>query len=99
MPGLVGLVVIDAFATGKPLVATAIDYHSPEIEYLRDGDNGLVVTDADDPEAYANAVAGLLEDDTRYGMLVSGCRESRSEYTLEAMLQRFTHGIADALAV
>ena len=58
-----------------------------------------MVANSDDPEAYANAVAGLLEDDARYGMLVSGCRESRSVYTLEAMVQRFAHGIVDVLAV
>jgi len=98
MPGLVGLVVLDAFAAGKPLVTTAIDYHSPEIEYLRDGENGLMVAGADDPEVYANAIASLLRDDTRYQYLVAGCMRARTVYTLEAMVQRFIRGVADALA-
>ncbi|RMD61178.1 glycosyltransferase, partial [Candidatus Parcubacteria bacterium] len=43
MPGLVGLVILDSFATQTPMITTNFPYHSPEIEYLQSGDNGLMV--------------------------------------------------------
>ena len=61
MPGLVGLGVLDSFAYGTPMVTTDIPYHSPEIEYLRHGENGLIV--ADDVRTYAEAVTELLTDE------------------------------------
>src|SRR2546430_7127029 len=33
--GRVGLVILDAFAAGLPLVATDLTFHGPEFEYLR----------------------------------------------------------------
>jgi len=41
-PGLVGLGVLDCFAAGVPLVTMSDALHSPEIEYLEDGFNGVV---------------------------------------------------------
>ncbi|MGD0167869.1 MAG: glycosyltransferase family 4 protein [Gaiellaceae bacterium] len=98
VPGSVGLVVLDSFAAAKPLVTTAINDHGPEIEYLRDGENGLIVADVDNAEAYARAIESLLDDGDRYDRLVSGCRRARTIYTLEAMVKRFTNGVIDALA-
>ena len=46
MPGLVGLVVLDAFAGRAPLVTVASQRHSPEIEYLVPGHTGLFLTKA-----------------------------------------------------
>src|SRR5581483_11908837 len=45
VPGAVGLVALDAFAAGAPLVTTSSDAHGPEIEYVRDGENGVVTSD------------------------------------------------------
>jgi L-malate glycosyltransferase len=97
MPGLVGLVVLDSFALETPLVTTAIDYHSPEIEYLRNNKNGLIVSPADSPAAYAAAVAALLADEPRRQALIAGCREAREQYTIEEMVRRFAEGICSAL--
>lgn len=99
MPGLVGLVVLDAFALEVPLVTTAVPYHSPEISYLRPGENGVVVTEADDAHAYAHAVAGLLRDNDQRQRLVAGCHRESQRYTLENMVARFKDGITQALAV
>jgi glycosyltransferase involved in cell wall biosynthesis len=97
MPGLVGLAVLDAFALETPLVTTSIDYHSPEIEYLRDGVNGVVVSPPDDPALYAARVVELLTDEPLRQRLVQGCRESRTRYTVENMAANFTDGILSAL--
>ncbi|HJQ20137.1 MAG TPA: glycosyltransferase family 4 protein, partial [Gemmatimonadaceae bacterium] len=97
MPGLVGLGVLDSFALEVPLVTTNVDYHSPEIEYLRDGYNGIVVREADDASAYASVVGSLLAAPKRIEALRAGCRESRDEYTVEEMVRRFANGVRAAI--
>ena len=62
MPGLVGLAVVDSFATGCPLVTVDLPFHSPEIEYLENGVNGVCLPAGTTPTAYAEAVVELLGD-------------------------------------
>ena len=95
MPGLVGLSVLDSFAYGAPMVTTDVPYHSPEIEYLRDGENGVTV--ADDPRAYAQAVRRVLTDESFRQALRPGAEESLRTYTIEAMAHRFVLGTLSAL--
>jgi glycosyltransferase involved in cell wall biosynthesis len=98
MPGLVGLVVLDAFALQTPLVTTAVDFHSPEIEYLVDGENGVVVDDWRSVSAYVDAVAGLWSDKDRLMRLREGCRLAAERYTVEAMVENFATGVTRCLA-
>lgn len=97
MPGLVGLAILDAFALGLPIVTTAVDYHSHEIEYLEDGRNGRVVAEADAPAAYADAIVTLLRDRKALDRLQIGCRKSAAEVTVEHMVERFCDGVVSAL--
>ena len=98
LPGLVGLALLDSFALETPMVASASADHSPEIHYLEDGVNGLLVDDGGSPDVYAKALTDLLADKDRYGELVQGCRDARERYTIEAMASRFAEGIVAALA-
>jgi glycosyltransferase involved in cell wall biosynthesis len=99
MPGLVGLAVLDAFAVGTPLVTTSDAEHSPEIAYLEDGVNGLVVPGAPVTAAvYADAVVALLRDPERLAGLTAGARAARDRYTIEEMVRRFADGVESALA-
>ena len=97
MPGLVGLGVLDAFAMEVPLVTTNVPYHSPEIEYLTSGVNGMVVEPFDDVGAYAREVVALLRDSASRRLLVEGCKDSAGRYTVEEMVERFAGGICLAL--
>jgi glycosyltransferase involved in cell wall biosynthesis len=97
MPGLVGLAIIDAFTLEVPIVTTDINFHSPEIEYLVNGHNGMIVSPTDDPRHYAVVVAGLLTDSKSRGTLREGCRESASLYSIENMAGRFFDGLVKAL--
>ena len=97
MPGLVGLGVLDSFALGVPLIATAYPYHSPEIEYLRDGVNGIIVNDWGSSDAYANAVVHLLQNDRERDSMASEGRKAAEFYTIESMAENFTQGILAAL--
>jgi glycosyltransferase involved in cell wall biosynthesis len=98
MPGLVGLALLDAFASDTPLVTTAIGYHSPEIEYMDPGRNGELLSNCAAPEEYAEHVAMLLSDPKRLATLRQGCRQAAGKYTIEAMVDRFVRGVHQALA-
>jgi glycosyltransferase involved in cell wall biosynthesis len=99
MPAAVGLAVLDAFALEVPLVTTNGPFHGPEIEYLKDGVNGVLVPNTDDPVAYAAAVTRLLQADAVRQELVAGCRRDKDVYTVEEMVDRFATGILGALRV
>jgi glycosyltransferase involved in cell wall biosynthesis len=97
MPGPVGLVVLDSFAFGVPMVTTACPGHGPEIDYLRDGVNGLMVDDWQSPLVYAEQVAALLRDDSRREAMARAAAEEGTRYTVEEMAERFAGGIRAAL--
>ena len=97
MPGGVGLVVIDSFALGVPMVTTSNRLHGPEIDYLRDGENGIMVPQVDCVESYAAEVIGLLTNPGRMEHLKAGCLADAAEYSIEEMVQRFTDGVLSAL--
>lgn len=97
MPGIVGLGVLDSFAAGVPMVTMALPNHGPEIEYLWDGVNAVIVEDGASPAQFAGTIADLLGDRERYDRLVEGCRASAAKYSVEEMVDRFTEGVMRAL--
>lgn len=98
MPGLVGLGILDAFALGLPVITTRLPYHSPEIDYLEDGINGLMVDDPESVLAYAEAVVSVLEDRALASRLRVGALASARDFTIEAMVDCFAAGVISALA-
>ncbi len=98
LPGAVGLAVLDAFALELPLVTVAGAGHGPELDYLADGRNGVVLPEGTEPAEYARAVADLLEDRERLERLRAGCREAQGAYGIEQMVDRFADGVLRALA-
>jgi glycosyltransferase involved in cell wall biosynthesis len=98
MPGVVGLAVLDSFGYGLPMVTTEYPYHSPEIDYLQHGHNGLIVGAAGGAQAYADAVVQTLRDDALRQTLIAGARQALTHYTIDAMAQRFADGVLAALA-
>jgi glycosyltransferase involved in cell wall biosynthesis len=98
MPDLVGLAILDAFALETPMVTTAAAYdHSPEIEYLTDGVNGMVVPADASARAFGSAVADLLGRPAQLDALRTGCRDSTGRYTVAEMSTRCARGIEAAL--
>lgn len=94
MPGLVGLGILDAFALETPIVTTRYEFHSPEIEYLEDGKNGLIVDNT--ITHYSKAVAQLLLS-AQYKQMLEYCRYSAEKYTIENMVENFKMGILKAM--
>ena len=97
-PGLVGLHVIDSFATETPLVIADLDYHSHEVSYLT-ADNSVVLPAETDAEGYAEAVVDVLGDEERLAELRAGCHRAARHYTLDAMVRNFADGVESAMLV
>ncbi|MBF0231575.1 MAG: glycosyltransferase family 4 protein [Desulfamplus sp.] len=96
-PGLVGLNILDSFACGLPLITTACGIHSPEIAYLENGVNGVMVLD--DLNEYVEATVRLMQDTDDLELLRDGCFTSAKVYTMDNFCRRFAEGIVGALNV
>lgn len=97
MPGIVGLAILDSFAFCLPTITSNVSNHSPEVEYLRDGWNGLMVADWESAQAYARAVDDYFRDRDLQDRLKRGCRESATRYTVDEMVERFRSGVLKGL--
>lgn len=95
MPGRVGLVAVDSFAAGRPIVTTQWPWHAPEFEYLSDGVDSLVTED--DTISFAKALRALSNDKSRLNSMQQECRQKSRDYSIEAMADRFLAGIELAL--
>jgi glycosyltransferase involved in cell wall biosynthesis len=58
MPGMTGLAIVHSFAVGLPYITVASSLHSPEIEYLMHGVNGLITDNS--PQSFVDGVRGLV---------------------------------------
>jgi glycosyltransferase involved in cell wall biosynthesis len=94
-PGRVGLVILDAFAAGLPLLTTKLRIHGPEIEYLEDKHNGIMTEHQ--TGVYSRAVVELFKDRSRLRALQAGANASGEVYTIENMVSRFSQGIHSCL--
>lgn len=91
MPGRVGLVAVDSFASGRPIITTKWDLHAPEFEYLSDGQDAIIT--ADEEIAYANAIVATLNDSEELKRLQENARSSASIYTVSRMADNFLTGL------
>lgn len=98
MPGAVGLVILDSFAMETPMVTTAISTHGPEIDYLDDGVNGLIVQDSFSVDAFSDKAVDLLVNERWRHHLAAGCRASVTKYSIENSARLFSSGIHAATA-
>lgn len=96
MPGRVGLVAVDSFVLGTPIVTTDWPFHSVEFEYLANEADCLVTPDH--VEAYASGMCDLLNDRERLRRLSTAAASKAASYSAEAMAQRFAEGLLGTLA-
>lgn len=94
-PGRVGLVAVDSFAMGTPIVTTSWPYHAPEFEYLEHGRSAWITPD--DATSFARELVALLRDEERLEQLEAGCTEALPSHSLGAMVSNFASGIQAAL--
>jgi glycosyltransferase involved in cell wall biosynthesis len=96
-PGLVGLAILDCFTAGLPLITTDVPVHAPEIDYLKDGANGLMIPH--DPERYTEEVVRILRDEARLARMRGNALESGKRYSIETMVEYYKNGIVDCLSL
>ena len=94
MPGIVGLGILDSFALETPIITTMHNQHSPEIEYLENGVNGMITGNT--LAEYSETVINTLKTN-KYLDLIDGCILSAKEYTMEKMVENFKNGIVSCL--
>jgi glycosyltransferase involved in cell wall biosynthesis len=88
IPGHVGLGLNQAFFWGLPMV-TEHGNQPPEIEYLRDGENGFMVPE-DDRAALRDRLLFLLDDDLeRRRMSANARRDILAHASIDGMFQGF----------
>ncbi|WP_195880833.1 glycosyltransferase family 4 protein [Methylomonas albis] len=90
-PGLVGLAILDAFTASLPLFTSDIPNHSPEIEYLQHGFNGVMTKHSE--EDYAQAIVDVLESQDSLAKLQNNALASGDLFSIEKMALNFVEGI------
>jgi glycosyltransferase involved in cell wall biosynthesis len=95
MPGLIGLVILDSFVTQVPVFTTDTPGHGPEIDYLEDGLNGVLVHAGE--ESYSQSVVAYFESVDMQSALRNGCAASAQKYSLKNMVMNFSDGIKRCL--
>jgi glycosyltransferase involved in cell wall biosynthesis len=91
----IGLVVLDSFVAGAPMVATASHGHGPEFAYLKHGVNCVIASP--EPQACAADVVALLQDEPRRTALARAGVADALGLTVDHMAERFCDGIAQCL--
>jgi len=94
-PGAMGLGILDSFAAGLPSVTGSEARHGPEIDYLENGVNGLMVSGNE--EVFAKAVVDLMRDPARMASMRQGAGDSAARYTVENMVEKMSRGILACL--
>ena len=79
-PGMVGLHILDAFKYETPIVTTDNGIHSPEIDYMNNGENGIMTPN--EIEVYVDEVVGILKNEKILSRLKAGCRRSSDSHTI-----------------
>jgi glycosyltransferase involved in cell wall biosynthesis len=95
LPGYVGLTVNHAFAHGRPVITRDIPSHSPEIEYLVSGKNGLLLPP--ETNAFEEGLREFVRSPDIQRRLAEGARASRETLALDRMVRAFDSGVAAVL--
>ena len=95
IPGAVGLIAVDSFALGLPIITTNWPWHGPEFEYLTSGVNSLITKDS--VQIFADETVRLLSDTMRLEVMKINCLKNVDPYSLEKMVANFHRGVLCAL--
>jgi len=94
-PGAIGLNIVDSLTIGIPMITTDNGIHGPEIAYLANGSNGLLLPP--DPRLYAEKVIELISDETKLSQMKNNALRDGKGYTIDAMVDRFKNGVLQSL--
>ncbi|WP_206543000.1 glycosyltransferase family 4 protein [Microbacterium testaceum] len=91
IPGRVGLVAVDSFAAGVPIITTSWPWHAPEFDYLKPGVNALVADNS--LEGFVRTTVQALTDAVLLEGLANEASLSASVYSVENMAVRYIDGL------
>jgi len=95
-PCMVGLAILDAFSASLPLIATNQSAHSPEIDYLRSGYNGMISDYT--VESYAETVISILASASKLKTMSENALLSSELYSIENMVSNFAGGLENFIS-
>lgn len=87
IPGYLGLAINHAFAHGCPVITQNHDYHSPEIDYLTDKVDGLLLSP--DDTRFCAELADFLRDGDLQVRLSENALQTRESLRIEHMVRSF----------
>lgn len=97
LPGAMGLAVLDAFAFETPIVTIQYPFHGPEIEYIKNFENGIIAEHS--IEDYYEKVTLLLgNQELRDSIIINGLAEIKF-LNIEEMVNNFSTGIEKCLSI
>ena len=91
IPGRAGLAINHAIAQGRPIITRNHTVHGPELEYISNGHNGLII-DGDMNTFVATLVRFVASPDWQR-QLSDGALRSRDGLRLEHMVQQFDDAV------
>lgn len=95
--GVAGLNLLDAMAVGLPVVLPQRADHSPEVAYVLDGVNALLVPD--EVARLAQACSQLITDQVLHTQLSEGARQTSAVRTVRAMAGNILRYAVDSATV
>jgi glycosyltransferase involved in cell wall biosynthesis len=95
IPGFVGLAINHGFAHGVPMLTRYGQPHSPEVEYLEDGVNGLMLPEA--PEDFFAALDVFVDDRNLRQRLAEGAKRTAHEIDMGHMVTTFNGLVSKCL--
>ena len=90
-PGKIGLVVIDSFAAGVPIVGARGQMQAPEFDYL--DDDTAFIAEQPDPAELTALVVEACGDRQRRDEMAAAARRSYAHYPMEEMVRRAADGL------
>src|SRR5262249_26973369 len=88
------LAVNHAFAHGLPVITCHSDIHSPEIEYVEDGSNGLILPSLGD---LSQGLLRFASSNDLRARLTAGALQSREKLDLQHMVDAFDAAVSRAI--
>ena len=96
IPGASGLSIVHAFCYGKPYITLAEDQypHGPEISYLADGVNGLLLSG--NMSENIDRVTTLLTCDKHYAAMCEAAMKSARRLSVDEWCRQMRHALTSA---
>jgi glycosyltransferase involved in cell wall biosynthesis len=94
IPDNIGLAVNQAFAHGLPVITRRSNVHGPEVEYIVNNGNGMIL---DGDAGLRDGLRQFVQSSALRARLEAGALETRSQLSLQRMVNNFDGAVARAL--